>query len=65
MAGQFLDDTPPGQAGVLLTDPPPLPKDSRCPTCRASEMHRQLLTPFGRAPYQVCSQCGYEFPRED
>lgn len=54
-------DTP----ALVLTDPKPLPKDGRCPQCGATESTRQTLTPFGRAPFQVCSQCGRECDRED
>lgn len=50
---------------IVLTDPKPIPKDGRCPTCRAPEAKRVLLAPFGRLPWQACSVCGHEFPPED
>lgn len=50
---------------IVLTDPKPLPRDGRCPVCRAPEAQRVTCAPFGRPPSQACSQCGHEFPRED
>jgi rubredoxin len=53
------------EPAIVLTDPKPIPKDGRCPRCRAPESKRQTLTAFGRQPWEACSSCGYEFPSED
>lgn len=53
------------EAVVKLTDPKPLPRDRRCPQCRAPESERQGVTRFGGKPSQACGRCGYEFPQED
>jgi hypothetical protein len=48
--------------GIVLTDPKPLPRDTRCPnpTCRAGKEKRVKSAGFG-SPHDVCSQCGYEW----
>jgi len=57
-----MDETP--QPTITLTDPKPLPRDPRCPACRAPESKRVPVVPFGGQPWQACGVCGHEF-RED
>lgn len=45
---------------IVLTDPAPVPTDTRCPRCRASHEARVASSGFG-VPHDVCSQCGYDF----
>lgn len=50
---------PPGY--IVLTDPPPIPVDERCPKCDAgAEARRELLT-FG-TPRDQCAVCGHLYP---
>lgn len=45
---------------ILLTDPPPLPKDERCPTCGAGREKRKLSETYGPL-HDVCSVCRHNF----
>lgn len=44
---------------VVLTDPKPLPVDTKCPQCRGDE--RVTVAGFG-VPREACRVCGYQFP---
>jgi len=44
---------------VLLTDPKPLPVDTKCPQCRGDE--RVTVAGFGPVR-EACRVCGYQFP---
>lgn len=48
---------------IALTDPKPLPKDDRCPTCKAGKAARVRSCGFGEA-HPVCGRCGYEWRDE-
>lgn len=50
----------PETPGIVLTDPKPLPRDSRCPRCLADRKKRVASSGFGQ-PHDVCGQCGYDF----
>lgn len=50
----------PQTKAIVLTDAKPLPKDSRCPQCRAGADKRMSSSGFG-VPHEVCSVCGFEF----
>lgn len=50
---------------LVITDPRPVPRDGRCPTCGAPESARQPVTAFGRRPWQACSACGHEFAEDE
>lgn len=47
-------------SAIVLTDPKPLPKDTNCPTCRASRDRRVPSSGFGE-PHDVCGKCGHDF----
>lgn len=49
---------------IILTDPKPLPKDEKCPNCRAGKEKRQPSAGFGADIHPVCSNCGHEFHGE-
>lgn len=48
---------------IVLTDPKPLPKDEKCPGCRAGKERRVPSCGFG-VPHPICGQCGHEFVGE-
>jgi len=48
------------QKTVTLTDPKPLPVETRCPVCRADQSKRVPSGAFG-ALHDVCGKCGYDF----
>lgn len=45
---------------IISTEPKPLPKDDRCPRCRAGREKRVASAGFGQ-PHDVCNVCGYEW----
>lgn len=45
---------------IVLTDPPPLPKDARCPQCGAGREARVRSVTFG-PDHDMCNACGYDF----
>lgn len=45
---------------LVLTDPPPLPKDERCPECGAGPEERQASRTYGPL-HDVCGCCGHDF----
>lgn len=57
-----MDDTTPG---ILLTDPRPLPRDTRCPRCGAKADKRTEACGFGTVRQEICGVCGYEFPEAE
>lgn len=44
---------------IVSTEPKALPKDERCPQCRAWK-DKRTASGFGQR-FDICSQCGYEF----
>lgn len=46
----------PATPRIVITDPPPLPRDGRCPTCRSTR--RVEAGGFGGPRYPVCADCG-------
>jgi uncharacterized protein (DUF983 family) len=45
---------------IVLTDPPEIPKDERCPRCDAGKLARQRSMTFGPL-HDVCGVCGHDF----
>lgn len=47
--------------GIVLTDPAPLPRSSKCPRCGAGAHRREEACGFGCHRPVICGVCGYEF----
>lgn len=45
---------------IVLTDPPPLPTDERCPQCDAGYASRRRSITYGPV-HDWCSVCGHDF----
>jgi uncharacterized protein (DUF983 family) len=45
---------------IVLTDPPPVPTDERCPRCDAGYAARRRSMTFGPV-HDVCGVCGFDF----
>lgn len=47
---------------ITLTDTTPMPKDVRCPKCRAVDA-RMEAGAFG-ATQHICGRCGFQYPED-
>jgi len=45
---------------IVITDPPEIPKDERCPDCDAGKQARRRSMTYG-PPHDVCGVCGHNF----
>lgn len=45
---------------ILLTDPPELPRDERCPKCGAGRESRERSRTYGPV-HDVCAVCLHDF----
>lgn len=48
------------RAAIVLTDPPELPRDERCPQCGAGKALRKRSITYGPL-HDVCGNCAHDF----